>query len=451
MPKTDTTSPPSGQLERGAMGTADIVFFVLAGVAPMGVVVALLTLSIALGNGAGVPGTYAVAGVVLALFAAGYVRMSRRIANVGGFYTYARQGLGRRSGGATAYIALLAYNAATIGIFGALAYFASQAGASFGVHISWQVWALIAYAIVAVLAYFEVTMSAKVLGLALAAEVLTLLVFDVAVLARNGFHGFSLDVFKPSVVFAGGFGISLMLAFGSFAGFEATALYGEESRDPHRSVPRATYISLALITVFYLITSWAAISSYGVQHAQAAAAANPSTFIFAANAKYVGGFTTDVMQILVVTSLFAAFQPVRAGRARHRAAAGHRGRRDRRVLPAAPPGGIGLGRDHRPRPGRHRPGRRHGPDDPELQHAHRQHRDLGQLTAAPAACRRRHRRRHGRAPARARALRRRPRPDRGRRGHGGCRALRPGPRQRLTQPRRGLVSRAPRRDWRRRD
>jgi hypothetical protein len=32
-------------------------------------------------------------------------------------------------------------------------------------------------------------------------------------------------------------------------------------------VPRATYISLALITVFYLFTSWAAISSYGVHHA----------------------------------------------------------------------------------------------------------------------------------------------------------------------------------------
>ena len=317
MSATDTASPPGGRLERGAMGTADIVFFVLAGVAPIGVVVALLTLSIALGNGAGVPGTYAVAGVALALFAMGYVRMSRRIINVGGFYTYARQGLGRRVGGATAYIALLAYNAATIGIFGALAYFASQTGASFGVHISWQVWALIAYAIVAALAYFQVTMSAKVLGLALTAEVLILLVFDFAVLARNGFHGFSLDVFKPSVVFAGGFGISLMLAFGSFVGFEATALYGEESRNPHRSVPRATYISLALITVFYLFTSWAAILSYGVHHAQAAAAANPATFIFAANARYVGGFTTDAMQILVVTSLFAAFLAFHCNTARY--------------------------------------------------------------------------------------------------------------------------------------
>jgi len=37
------------------MRTADIVFFVLAGVAPMGAVVALVTLAIAFGNGAGVP------------------------------------------------------------------------------------------------------------------------------------------------------------------------------------------------------------------------------------------------------------------------------------------------------------------------------------------------------------------------------------------------------------
>jgi amino acid transporter len=109
MSTIESASPPGGQLERSAMGTADIVFFVLAGVAPMGVVAALLTLSIALGNGVGVPGTYLIAGVVLALFAAGYVRMSRRITNVGGFYTYARQGLGRRAGGATAYIALLGY------------------------------------------------------------------------------------------------------------------------------------------------------------------------------------------------------------------------------------------------------------------------------------------------------------------------------------------------------
>ena len=74
---SSTRAAAPDKLERGAMGVMDIVFFVLAGVAPMGVVVALTVLAIALGNGAGVPGTYLVAGIVLALFAIGYVRMSR--------------------------------------------------------------------------------------------------------------------------------------------------------------------------------------------------------------------------------------------------------------------------------------------------------------------------------------------------------------------------------------
>jgi amino acid transporter len=306
------------KLERGAMGVMDIVFFVLAGVAPMGVVVALTVLAIALGNGAGVPGTYLVAGIILALFAIGYVRMSARVTNAGAFYAYATKGLGHRVGGATAYIAVLAYNATTIGVLGALAFFANQVMNSVvGIDLPWQAWALIAFAIVAVLSYFEVTLSAKVLGLALLCEVGILLAFDIGVLVQNGFHGFSLDVFKPSIVFGPGFGVTLMLAFGSYVGFEATALYGEEAKNPRKAVPRATYIALTAITVFYLVTTWAAISAYGVNHAQAAAGADPTGFLFAANAKYVGGFTNDAMQLLVITSLFAAFLAFHCNTARY--------------------------------------------------------------------------------------------------------------------------------------
>lgn len=316
-----TPAAPGERLEAGVMGTAEIVFFVIAGVAPMGAVVALLALSIALGNGPGVPGTYLIAGIVLALFSAGYVRMSRRVTNVGGFYTYARRGLGTHAGGATAYIALVAYNAATIGIFGGLAYFASQViTALTGVTVPWQACGLISFAVVAALAYFEVTASAKVLGVALAAEVVTLLVFDVAVLVQHGFHGFSLEVFAPSVVFGGGVGVSLMFAFGSFVGFEATALYGEEARNPHRSIPRATYISLAIITAFYLLTTWAAISADGIDRAQGAARTDPANYIFNAGTTLLGTGFTAVMQVLVVTSLFAAFLAFHCSTARYQVA-----------------------------------------------------------------------------------------------------------------------------------
>ena len=331
-------------LESNAMGVADIVFFVLAAVAPVGVIVSLTTLSIALGAGPGVPGTYVIAGLVLALFAVGYVRMSRRMTNAGAFYAYISQGLGRVAGAAAAYVAIVAYNAATIGILGALAYFAHVTfGDVLHIHLSWQLWALIAFAVVAVLSYREVTMSAKVLGLALAAEVAVLLALDIGVLIDKGFHGFSLDVFKPSLVFSGGFGVSLMLAFGSFVGFEATAIYGEEAKDPARTVPRATYIAIGAISIFYLLTTWAVVSAYGVDAAQAAAAKDPTAFVFGAEFQYVGAFATDAMQVLVVTSLFAAFLAFHANTARYHFALARDGLLPRALARTHPKHGSPVG------------------------------------------------------------------------------------------------------------
>jgi amino acid transporter len=119
------------------------------------------------------------------------------------------------------------------------------------------------------------------------------------------------------VVFAAGFGTSLMLAFGSYVGFEAAALYGEEARDPRRSVPRATYIAIGSITVLYLLTSWAAISAFGTGRVQAAAASDPGGFMFAATSDQLGAVATDAMQFLVVSSLFAAFLAFHCNTARY--------------------------------------------------------------------------------------------------------------------------------------
>jgi amino acid transporter len=41
--------------------------------------------------------------------------------------------------------------------------------------------------------------------------------------------------------FTGSAGIALAFAFASYIGFEATAIYGEESKDPKRTVPIATH------------------------------------------------------------------------------------------------------------------------------------------------------------------------------------------------------------------
>ena len=48
----------------------------------------------------------------------------------------------------------------------------------------------------------------------------------------------------------------MLLCFAAFMGFEATTIYSEEAKDPSRTVPRATYLSVLIIGVFYAISTW---------------------------------------------------------------------------------------------------------------------------------------------------------------------------------------------------
>jgi amino acid transporter len=61
----------------------------------------------------------------------------------------------------------------------------------------------------------------------------------------------------PEAILVGGLtgsaGIAFAFAFASFIGFEATAIYGEESKDPKKVVPRATYWAVGIITGWVLV------------------------------------------------------------------------------------------------------------------------------------------------------------------------------------------------------
>ena len=80
---------------------------------------------------------------------------------------------------------------------------------------------------------------------------------------------------SPSQVVSGSLGIAIMFAIASFIGFEATAVFRDEARDPQRTIPRATYLALVLIGVFYTLSSWAVVSAWGDAAAVAAGQGRP--------------------------------------------------------------------------------------------------------------------------------------------------------------------------------
>jgi amino acid transporter len=294
----------STQLKKSAIGTPGIVFFVVAAAAPLAATLGAGPVVFA-ANGVGAPGMFLVASVILLLFAVGYATMSRCVTSAGGFTAYISLGLGRPAGKASAGIALLAYNCMLAGIFGQLGVFGQDLLARWGWDVSWQLVVLVVLLLVGVLGYLEVNLSAKVLGVLMIAEVAALLVFDAVVIAQGGADGLDAEAFTPGNVFAGAPGIALLFAFSCFVGFEATTIYGEEARDPQRTVPRATYVAIILIGLFYTVTTWAIGLAHGSDDVAAQAVEDPVNFVTAVNTEYVGRVSTDILEVLVITSLVA--------------------------------------------------------------------------------------------------------------------------------------------------
>lgn len=308
---TDTGS--DGQAGRGlraaGLGTADLVFFVVAAAAPLTVVAGVVPLAIRTGGTSAAFG-YLVPALVLLLFAVGFTAMSPLIRNAGAFYSYIAHGLGRRLAVGSALIAVVSYNAMTICLIAGFTFYAqSMLSSVFGVTISWIPLAALAILGVAVLGYFKVTLGARVLGLALGLEVLVLLVYEIVVIGKGGHQGaqFTAQVFDPSVMTHSGFGAMLVLTAGGFIGFEATALYAEEARDPARTVPRATYIAIGFLGLFYTFSVWCVFMAYGPDGALTVANGdNVSNLTFDSMGTWVGPWLSETAQALLCTSAFAA-------------------------------------------------------------------------------------------------------------------------------------------------
>ncbi|WP_367323359.1 APC family permease [Streptomyces sp. HUAS ZL42] len=321
---------PGARPLRRTLTTPKIVFLVVAAAAPMGGVVGSVPLAYAIGNGAGTPAAFVLAGLTLLCFSVGYAAMSRRIVDTGGFYTYIERGLGRPLAVAGGLVAVAAYSAAVAGVAGAFGYFAELVAASHGLHVSWAVWTASGIALTAFMGYRRIDLSARLLAVLMIAEVAVLLLLGAAIVARRGADALPATSFSPDTVFTPGLGVALMFALISYVGFEAAALYGEESRTPRRSVPVATYTSVLLITAFFALMSWVGVGGVGTDRLTRAAETELGDLFFNLSDDYLGGAVTTVMQILLCTSLFGALLGLHTAANRYLYALGREG-----VLPAA--------------------------------------------------------------------------------------------------------------------
>ncbi|WP_205698507.1 APC family permease [Conexibacter sp. SYSU D00693] len=344
-----------GRLSAGALGLPSVLFCIVTGAAPLAAMMFNVPITV-LGGGFGAPAAFLIATVVLTIFSVGYIEMSRRVTAAGGFYTFVTRGLGPVAGLGCGILIAFCYIVFAAAVMGSLGYFtATSFEAWFGIDLPGYVYTLLGLAVISAFGWFHIELTAKVLGVALVAEVLALTILAVGVLVAGGDSGLSLSPINPVEVFdnegaiqtfgAAAAGVALFGAFWSWVGFEMAPNYAEESRDPKRIAKAATYGSVIGLGIFYVFISWVFVMGWGTDGVAPAVNAQfegeYGSAFYPLTDRYVGGALTTGLEVLVITSSFACAMAFYNTAARYLYSLSRE-----RILPAQ------LGRTH---PDRHSP------------------------------------------------------------------------------------------------
>jgi amino acid transporter len=316
-----TAAPPTG-LKKGAIGIVAVIFMAVANAAPITAMTGNVPIAVGWGNGLGAPAGFLFATIILTLFALGHVAMARHITTTGAFYGFISHGLGQVWGMASGMLATFAYVVFEGSLIGGCAYFANDAvNTILDVNVPWLVFAIGATVAIGLLCHFHISVTAAILGVTLTAEVLILLalaftvifsgggpdgfMLDKTVLLNKAFEGLPAGAFGTAAA-AGSMAIGLFFAFWSWVGFETTAVYGEESRNPKKIIPRATLIAVIGLGLFYTFISAMVLAGNGAKTSvETSISASPLNLFFGLVDANLGTVLLDVYKILLVIGSFA--------------------------------------------------------------------------------------------------------------------------------------------------
>jgi len=265
VPFSETKAPEApDRLRQGALGLVDIAASTMANIGPaysffFGFGFLVLTAGVA------APLTIIVAGIAIAFLGNTLAEFSRAQPSTGGFISF----VGKTFGGASAVTtAILCGAGYIIAISSVLAISGGFLSTTLNYYLGWNVpWIILSVLLVggAVLMTLRgVSVSTKLAGFFFAFEMLVLIVVSVAALIKNGGH-LSLTPFEPSHITGGfsGLAAGFPLAVYMFIGWENSAALAEETGSPRRNVPRAVFLSIALMVVGYVLFAYATVSGFG--------------------------------------------------------------------------------------------------------------------------------------------------------------------------------------------
>lgn len=218
--------------------------------------------------GRAAPLAFGIATIALGMVALAFVRFSRRVAHAGSAYAYIGQSFGWRWGFLAGWTLLLTYITYAAGVTALIGNFFQAAVQNYGFRASglWFLSSVGGLLLAGVCAYRDVKLAGRLTLVMEAVSVTAIIFLSLVILTKLAGSGrLSLAPFVPA---AGtrwsGVGYALVFCVLSFAGFEASATLGEETRNPHRNIPIAILGTCALAGIFYVFVTYAQVVGFGI-------------------------------------------------------------------------------------------------------------------------------------------------------------------------------------------
>jgi amino acid transporter len=174
----------------------------------------------------------------------------------------------------------------------------------------WWIWGMLALAIVLVFNYFGVRLAIRAMLTFALVSFVPMVILALVIIAKGGKDGNTLTMFNPGEtslfgITGGGVLGGILLGILLFVGFEAAASIGEESEDPHRSIPRALIGTVAVAASFYVLMSYAFSVGYGQKAVSEGLWAFSPGPVSEMATLYVGKWFATLLELVVILDAMA--------------------------------------------------------------------------------------------------------------------------------------------------
>lgn len=278
--------------------------------------------------GRAVPLAFALATVGVLLIAYTFVRLCQRFHHAGSVYGFVGATLGARAGVVAGWGLLGTYTLFGVTTTSAAGIFGATFLDSVGIWThqpSWSGFLIGAIALVGVftLAIAPVRRATRFLLSVEGATVALIVVVTVVILIRLATgsapreHTVDLSVFAvPPGAGASAVFLGVVFGFLSFAGFEAAATLGEETRTPRRDIPRAILGTAIFGGLYFVFVTAVAMMGFGTDDKGVAAFTGSGSLLGDLGSRYVAGWVGGTITIGAAISAFSCALACVVGAAR---------------------------------------------------------------------------------------------------------------------------------------